>query len=146
MSDAIRPCPGCGTKNRLPAASTGRPRCAKCHRDLPWVVAAGDADLKAALDTPQLVLIDLWAPWCGPCRMVAPVLERLAERYAGRVKVVKVNVDEAPRAARRFEAYSIPTLVLVDAGDEVDRVIGARPEAQLVPVVERALRSRAPGP
>ena len=87
---SIATCPSCGTKNRVPVVSAGRPQCASCHQPLPWLVNASDADLDAALNTSQLVLIDLWAPWCAPCRMVAPVLERLSVRYAGRIKVVKI--------------------------------------------------------
>ena len=103
---------------------------------------AGDADLGAALDTRQLVLIDLWAPWCGPCRMVAPVLEKLAERHAGKLKVIKVNVDEAPVAAAQFEAQSIPTLVLMRDGQVVERVVGAQPE----PVLDRIVTTALAGP
>jgi thioredoxin 2 len=113
-------------------------RCAHCSTALPWLVDAGDTDLTEALATRQLVLIDLWAPWCGPCRLVAPVLERLAGRYAGRVKVVKVNVDDNPATAARYDARSIPTLVLVRNGEVVGRVIGAQPEATLVREIERA--------
>lgn len=99
------------------------------------MVPAVDATLADALDTKRLVLIDLWAPWCGPCRMVAPVLEELAQKYAGRLKVVKVNVDEAPGAAARFQAQSIPTLVLMRDGEVVERVVGAQPE----PVLDRMI-------
>lgn len=99
----------------------------------------GDADLAAALDTKQLVLIDLWAPWCGPCRMVAPILEKLAASHAGELKVVKVNVDEAPAAAARFQAQSIPTLVIMRDGQIVERVIGAQPEPVLNRLVDAAL-------
>lgn len=141
MSGRIVACPSCGRKSRVPVSAAGRPRCAQCKADLPWLVDAGDRDLAAALDTRQLVLIDLWAPWCGPCRMVAPVLERLAVRYAGRVKVVKVNVDESPATAARFDARSIPTLVLVQQGRTVGRVVGAQPEPVLAQEIERALAS-----
>ena len=103
-------------KNRVPVSATGRPECASCKKALPWRVDAGDDDLVAALNTGQLVLVDLWAPWCGPCRVVAPVLERLAVRYAGRVKVVKVNVDDNPHSAARFDAQSIPTRAMVRKG------------------------------
>lgn len=99
----------------------------------------GDADLAAALDTNQLVLIDLWAPWCGPCRMVAPILEKLAASHAGELKVVKVNVDDAPSAAARFDAQSIPTLVIMRDGQIVERVIGAQPEPVLRRLVDAAL-------
>jgi len=118
-------------KNRVPVSATGRPECASCKKALPWRVDAGDDDLVAALNTGQLVLVDLWAPWWGPCRMVAPVLERLAVRYAGRVKVVKVNVDDNPHSAARFDAQSIPTRAMVRKGVTVGRIIGAQTETVL---------------
>lgn len=139
MSPQIVTCPGCGRKNRVPASAAGRPACAACSAPLPWIVDARDADLAAALSTSQLVLIDLWAPWCGPCRMVAPVLERLASRYAGKVKVVKVNVDESPAAAARFDARSIPTLVMMRDGRTVGRVVGAQPEPVLAKEIDQLL-------
>jgi thioredoxin len=83
------------------------------------------------------VLVDLWAPWCGPCLAVAPVLERLAARYAGRIKVVKVNTDENPGLARRFDASSIPLLVVLRDCEVAERIVGAQPlpalEARLAP-------------
>jgi thioredoxin 2 len=95
------------------------------------LVDAGDADFAAAVGTGQLVLVDLWAPWCGPCRMVAPILERLAVRYAGQVKVVKVNVDDNRTTATRFDASSIPTLIMMRDGATVARLVGAQPEPVL---------------
>lgn len=139
MSPRVVPCATCGTKNRVPAAAAGRPRCASCKADLPWIADATDASLAAAVDTSSLVLLDLWAPWCGPCRMVAPVLERLAERYAGRLKVVKVNVDDNPGTARTYDASSIPTLVMIRDGKVVGRVVGAQPEPALASQVEPLL-------
>ena len=139
MSSRVTPCPACGTKNRVPAATSGRPRCASCKKDLPWIADATDATLASTLDTTSLVLLDLWAPWCGPCRMVAPVLERLAERYSGRLKVVKVNVDDNPATARVYDASSIPTLVMIRDGKAVGRVVGAQPEPALAAQVEPLL-------
>jgi thioredoxin 2 len=77
------------------------------------------------------VLVDLWAPWCGPCRYVSPVLEELAREFAGRLKVVKVNVDDNPGLARRFDALSIPTLVVLRGGRVVERIVGALPKRDL---------------
>ena len=98
--------------------------------------ASFDADVLKS-DIP--VIVDFWAEWCGPCRMVAPVLERLAERYAGKVKVVKVNVDDNPQVARTFDASSIPTLVFLRDGKPVDRVVGAQPEPALASTIDRLL-------
>lgn len=134
-------CPSCGTRNRAPVAAKGKPRCASCKSPLPWLVSAGDADLSAALDTSALVLLDLWAPWCGPCRMVAPILEQLSQEYAGRIKVVKVNVDDNPRAATTYQAQSIPTLVLLERGRVVERIIGAQPKPALAAAIDKALAS-----
>lgn len=137
----ITPCPGCGAKNRVPAVSKGKPTCASCKKALPWIADATDASLTGALDTKQLVLVDLWAPWCGPCRMVAPILEKLAARYAGSLKVVKINVDDNPRSAQMYDASSIPTLVVVRNGQVVDRVIGAQPEPALAAKIDQLLTS-----
>lgn len=100
---------------------------------------AGDDDFQDATATGLLVLVDLWAPWCGPCRMVAPILERLAGRYAGRIKVVKVNVDDNRRTAARFDARSIPTLVFLRDGETVGRLVGAHPEPALRQQIEALL-------
>ena len=142
MSDVIT-CPACGRKNRLPAESGGRPRCASCHADLPWLVEAGQSEFDRAVDTRLPVLVDLWAPWCGPCRMVAPGVERAARELAGRLKVVKVNVDEAPGISARFGVQGIPTLLLLRDGKVVDRQVGALPEARLLTWVQRALDTAA---
>ena len=122
----ITPCPECGTKNRVPAATKGRPTCASCKAALPWLVEATDANLDAVLATKQLVVLDLWAPWCGPCRMIAPALETISAEYAGRVKVVKVNVDDNPAASARFHVQSIPMVLLVSDGQPVETMVGAR--------------------
>lgn len=135
----ITPCPGCGAKNRVPAVSKGKPACASCKKALPWIADATDASLTRALDTKQLVLVDLWAPWCGPCRMVAPIIEKLAARYAGSLKVVKINVDDNPRSAQMYDASSIPTLVMVRNGQVVDRVVGAQPEPALAAKIDQLL-------
>jgi thioredoxin 2 len=121
-------CPHCGKKNRWGTAAAGRPRCGHCQGDLPWVVDANDASFVLATETRLLTIVDLWAPWCGPCRLVAPVLEQLAGAYAGRLKVVKVNVDESPGLASKFRASSIPMLVFLHGGNVLDTVVGAQPE------------------
>jgi thioredoxin 2 len=127
----ILACPSCGTKNRVGPVPRGTPRCASCKTPLPWIVPADDSSFTAETEASVPVLVDFWAPWCGPCRMVEPVLSQLASEQAGALKVVKVNVDENPRLAARFQAMSIPLLVIMRDGNEVDRVIGAVPKAQI---------------
>ena len=128
---AVVTCPSCGRRNRVRPHPTAAPRCANCKAPLPWLVDAGEADFDAESRAPVPVIVNLWAPWCGPCRMIAPVLERLAERHAGHLKVVRVNVDEAPGLAASRRVMSIPTLLVIRDGEEVDRVVGALPERQL---------------
>ena len=89
------------------------------------------------VDTQRLVLVDLWAPWCGPCRMVAPILEKLSREFADSLKVVKVNVDGSPGISQRFNASSIPMLVFMRNGEHIDTVIGAQPEPVLRDAVQR---------
>ena len=116
----------------MAAAADGAPRCGNCHKPLPWVVDTSDADFAAVADRSTIpVLVDVWAPWCGPCRMVSPALEQLAIELAGTLKLVKVNADGAPEVSRRFEVQAIPTLVLMEHGKVVDKQVGAAPAAAL---------------
>jgi len=85
------------------------------------------------------VLVDFWAPWCGPCKAIAPMLDQLAGEYAGRLKVVKVNVDDNPQAPMRFGVRGIPNLLIVKGGEVKDQIIGAVPKAQLVRAVDTAI-------
>ena len=85
----------------------------------------------AVAQSDQPVLIDFWAPWCGPCNMVAPVIEALAEEYDGKARVAKLNVDENPQVSRRFNIRSIPTLMVFKDGEIVETVVGVRPKAQV---------------
>lgn len=125
-------CTACGTKNRVPAARSGRVRCASCHADLPWLVEADDDTFDAVVGGSSLpVLVDVWAPWCGPCRMVSPVVEQLSREFAGRLKVVKVNSDVSPRVSQRHGIQSIPTLLMYRDGREQSRQVGALPAPQL---------------
>jgi thioredoxin 2 len=139
-------CPNCGTKNRVRPQPTGVPRCSACHTLLPWIVSTSPAEFGEEIIASVLVLVDFWAPWCGPCRMVSPAVESVGREHAGRLKVVKLNVDEAPEISERFEIRGIPALVLVRDGAEVDRLVGAVPpgelrrwlEPHLTPAAERA--------
>ncbi len=86
---------------------------------------------KEVLNSNGLVLIDFWAVWCGPCRMIAPTVEELAKEYAGKVKVVKLNTDENPEIATRYKIMGIPTLMFFKSGQKVDQIVGAVPKTQL---------------
>jgi thioredoxin 2 len=133
-------CPACGRKNRVPGGAHGVPHCGRCRAPLPWIAEAGDESFTDVVDASTIpVLVDLWAPWCGPCRMVSPALERLAGQMAGRLKLVKVNVDEAPNVAGRFSVQGIPTLVLMHRGEERARQIGAAPESTLRTWIQQQL-------
>jgi thioredoxin 2 len=124
-------CTSCGKQNRIRPSARGAPHCGSCGTVLPWLVNATDATFDVESQAAPAVVVDLWAPWCGPCRVVGPILEDLSREYAGRLKVVKVNVDDNPATAQRFEAYSIPTMVVLKDGRVVDRIVGAMPKSQL---------------
>jgi thioredoxin 2 len=128
---AVVSCPHCGRRNRIAPSADGIPRCGNCHNVLPWVVDATSATFGEETRASIPVLVDFWAPWCGPCRMVSPAVERLAVELAGRLKVAKLNTDEAPDVAGRYDVQGIPLLVLMRDGAEVDRRVGAHPEDEL---------------
>jgi thioredoxin 2 len=145
MSDTtVLTCPRCGQKNRVKAATAGVPHCAKCGSPLPWLVDVSTSDFASSVEaSPVPVLADFWAPWCGPCRIVAPAVEKVAADLAGKIKVVKINTDEQPELSNRFGVRSIPTLILFENGSEKDRVIGARPAPALRTWVDEKIRSAA---
>ncbi|MEZ0074152.1 thioredoxin [Planotetraspora sp. GP83] len=133
-------CSKCGRKNRLPRVASGIPQCGDCHQPLPWVTEAGDDDFSEVVEAARIpVVVDFWAPWCGPCRMVSPALEQVAADLAGRLKLVKVNVDEAPRLSERFAVQAIPTLAVIDQGRVVAQRAGAAPAPALREWVDDAL-------
>jgi thioredoxin 2 len=142
-------CPACGAKNRVNIAKTAGgndPICGRCKArlslaDKPIIVT--DATFSSEVEHSSIpVVVDMWAPWCGPCRAIAPVLEQLAGEMTGRVRIAKLNVDENQVTAGRFNVRSIPTLLVFKGGREVDRLVGVMPKAELKQRLERVL---APG-
>src|SRR5258706_9599961 len=132
-------CPKCGANNRVPAEKLRaglEPVCGQCKTPLaasthPVIVT--DANFAEEVErSPLPVLLDMWAPWCGPCRMIAPVIEQLAGELAGRVKVAKLNTDENPMTGSRFNVRSIPTLLVLKDGKEIDRLVGALPKQDIL--------------
>ena len=142
-------CPSCGQKNRLAYARLGdEVRCGKCKQALR---APGEPiEIHSTADFDRLVaraslpvVVDYWAPWCGPCRMVAPELKKVAARQAGQMLVVKVNTDELSDLGQRYNIRSIPTLAVFAGGKEVARTTGARPADQIEAFVAQASPARA---
>jgi len=129
-------CPHCQTKNRVPDERAAQdPVCGKCGQALlsGEVIDLSDASFDAVVNGSELpVLVDFWAPWCGPCRQMAPQFAQAAKQLKGQVLLVKVNSDENPRLSQRFGIRSIPTLVRFRNGAEADRVSGALPTGQIV--------------
>lgn len=132
-------CQSCGATNRVPLEKLRgklQPICGRCKAALPvstHPVTVTDANFVTEVErAPIPVLLDMWAAWCGPCRMIAPVIEELASELAGRVKVAKLNVDENPRTAARFGVRSIPTLLVLRDGREIDRIVGALPKQEIL--------------
>lgn len=139
-------CSNCGQKTRVRAAAGGVPHCPKCGQPLPWLTDSSTSEFNAVVEnSPIPVLIDFWAPWCGPCRIVSPAVEKLSRDLAGRVKAVKVNTDQEPGLQERFGIRGIPTLVLMDASKERDRVTGAMGADALRRWVDQRLPAGAKG-
>jgi thioredoxin 2 len=142
ISANVVTCPHCGHRNRVPAVASGIPRCGHCHQPLPWTADAGDDTFGEVADAASLpVVVDLWAPWCGPCRLVSPALEQVATDLAGRIKLVKVNVDASPKLQQRFAVQAIPALLVLRHGQVTARRTGAAPAAELRAWVEAAIGS-----
>jgi thioredoxin 2 len=145
MGDApaarIVTCPQCGKRNRVKSAAAGYPHCQNCGAPLPWVVDVDDAGFREVVLQASLpALVDFWAPWCGPCRVVSPIVERLAGTLAGKMKVAKLNTDASPATANQYGIRGIPTLVLLQDGKEIDRITGAMPESALRPWLEQRVQ------
>ena len=142
-------CPSCGATNRVPLEKIQQglePVCGRCKTPLPVYkpVTVTDATFSADVEkSPLPVLLDLWAPWCGPCRMIAPVIDQLAGEMAGKIRVGKMNVDENPVTAQRFNIQSIPALLVLQEGREVDRIVGVQPKPEIVRRLDRILAGRA---
>ncbi|HYB42607.1 MAG TPA: thioredoxin TrxC [Candidatus Methylomirabilis sp.] len=139
-------CPSCGATNRVPQVRIAQglsPVCGRCKTALPLPgqpITVTDATFAAEVERSALpVLVDAWAPWCGPCRMIAPAIEELAREMAGRVRVAKLNVDDNPETAARFDLRSIPTLLMLSGGREVDRIVGVVPKAEIARRLERVV-------
>lgn len=99
-----------------------------------------DASFKSEVtDSPVPVLVDFWAPWCGPCKMIAPVLEEIAQEYEGKAKIVKINIDDNQNTAAQFGVRSIPTLILFKNGNEVEKIVGAQGKDKLTALIDRVL-------
>ena len=132
MATSMRSCPACGAKNRIPVgrlADVGR--CGKCAASLPAQASPVDVDA-ATFD----VLVDFWAPWCGPCRMAAPEVERAAKALQGEAIVVKVNTDEEPQLAARYGVRGIPMCAVIDGGQMVAQQTGLVDARRLVSMVQ----------
>lgn len=130
-------CPGCGFWSLWPVAAAEIPGCAGCGRALPWVIDGTTASFEASVDTPLLVLVEFWTGWSGPSLSMTPLLERLAERHAGRLKVIRIEAEQEPGLGIRYRATGTPLLVILADGEEVDRRAGRAPESRLTRWIDR---------
>ena len=138
-------CTNCGAKNRIPKIRINdKPVCGRCHSSLPEAgvfdspVIVSDKSFNHEIVSATVpVLLDCWAPWCGPCRTIGPVIDQLAKDFAGKVKFAKLNVDENPATSAKYNIMSIPTMLLFKDGKMVNSLVGALPKAE----IENHLRS-----
>jgi thioredoxin 2 len=138
QENIIIKCDKCGTKNRVPMSRVNEgPICGKCRSPLKAPATGTPIDItdqtfkQEVISYPGVVIVDCWAPWCGPCHMVAPVLKQIAAEYSGRVKVAKLNVDENPITSSRYGIQSIPTMLIFRNGNQVDKLVGALPRQEI---------------
>ena len=144
-------CPNCGTKNRVDdtRARALQPVCGKCGERLPAATASAATSGKPLIVTDATfaddvlgasapVLLDCWAPWCGPCRMIAPTIDQLAAESAGRYVIAKLNTDENPRTASEYRIDAIPTMLIFHRGQLVDRIVGLQPKQTILAKLDRA--------
>jgi thioredoxin 2 len=147
-------CSKCGTKNRVEESrlATSEAKCGRCGTMLagvseqeskPVVVTDQTFEREALQARGRPVLVDCWAPWCGPCRMIAPVLDQLAAESQGRYRIAKLNVDENPQTASRFQIASIPTMLIFKDGQLIDRLIGVQPKQAIAERLQLASRFAA---
>lgn len=150
MSESILiRCPACEAMNRVPTAKIEQgldPVCGRCKTTLavrePFAVT--DANFSEQVEKSEIpVLVDMWAEWCGPCRFLSPVVEQIAREMAGRLRVAKLNVDENPATASRFDIQGIPALLVFKDGREVERIVGAQPKAAILQRLEPLLAVRS---
>ena len=148
-------CKKCGAKNRVDESklANSEAKCGRCGEKLTGI--AGAQDSKPAVITDQSferevlqargrpVLVDCWAPWCGPCRLIGPVMDQLAAESQGRYRITKLNVDDNPQTASRFQIASIPTMLIFKDGKLVDRLIGAQPKEAIAERLQVASRAAA---
>ena len=151
-------CGKCGAKNRVEEnrLQTSEAKCGRCGAKLEGVVTGSvPHDLKPVVISDQTferevlqargqpVLVDCWAPWCGPCRMIAPVMDQLAAESHGQYRITKLNVDENPQTSSHFQIASIPTMLIFKDGQLVDRIIGVQPKPAIAERLRLAARSAA---
>jgi thioredoxin 2 len=139
-------CPSCGTRNRVPEnRMNDHPRCGKCNTPLSLnapdkpVIVSDATFQKEVMQSSLPVLVDCWAPWCGPCRAVGPIMDAVAKKYQGRLKVAKLNLDENPSTGSRYSITSVPTLLLMKKGNLVNTLVGALPQAQIEAAIQQML-------